>query len=209
MSNLSPVIKSIQDIMRQDSGVDGDAQRISQLTWLLFLKMFDAQEEELEVTRDHYKSPIPEELRWRNWAADAEGLTGDKLLEHVNGKLFPQLKALPGDAERNPRGYVVRSVFEDAFNYMKSGQLLRQIINKLNAINFHRQADRHQFNDLYEKILRDLQAAGNAGEFYTPRAVTQFMVDIVNPRLGETVLDPACGTGVAFWCARWSTCASR
>jgi type I restriction enzyme M protein len=201
MSNLSPVIKSIQDIMRQDSGVDGDAQRISQLTWLLFLKMFDAQEEELEVTRDHYKSPIPEELRWRNWAADAEGLTGDKLLEHVNGKLFPQLKALPGDAERNPRGYVVRSVFEDAFNYMKSGQLLRQIINKLNAINFHRQADRHQFNDLYEKILRDLQAAGNAGEFYTPRAVTQFMVDIVNPRLGETVLDPACGTGGFLVCA--------
>jgi len=201
MSNLSPVIKSIQDIMRQDSGVDGDAQRISQLTWLLFLKMFDAQEEELELTRDHYKSPIPEELRWRNWAADAEGLTGDKLLEHVNGKLFPQLKALPGDAERNPRGYVVRSVFEDAFNYMKSGQLLRQIINKLNAINFHRQADRHQFNDLYEKILRDLQAAGNAGEFYTPRAVTQFMVDIVNPRLGETVLDPACGTGGFLVCA--------
>jgi len=201
MSNLSPVIKSIQDIMRQDSGVDGDAQRISQLTWLLFLKMFDAQEEELEVTRDHYKSPIPEELRWRNWAADAEGLTGDKLLEHVNGKLFPQLKALPGDAERNPRGFVVRSVFEDAFNYMKSGQLLRQIINKLNAINFHRQADRHQFNDLYEKILRDLQAAGNAGEFYTPRAVTQFMVDIVNPRLGETVLDPACGTGGFLVCA--------
>jgi len=201
MSNLSSVIKSIQDIMRQDSGVDGDAQRISQLTWLLFLKMFDAQEEELELTRDHYKSPIPEDLRWRNWATDAEGLTGDKLLEHVNGKLFPQLKALPGDAERNPRGYVVRSVFEDAFNYMKSGQLLRQIINKLNAINFHRQADRHQFNDLYEKILRDLQSAGNAGEFYTPRAVTQFMVDIVNPRLGETLLDPACGTGGFLVCA--------
>ncbi len=187
--------------MRQDSGVDGDAQRISQLTWLLFLKMFDAQEEELELTREQYKSPIPEELRWRNWATDAEGLTGDKLLEHVNGKLFPQLKALPGDAERNPRGFVVRSVFEDAFNYMKSGQLLRQIINKLNAINFHRQADRHQFNDLYEKILRDLQAAGNAGEFYTPRAVTQFMVDIVNPRLGETLLDPACGTGGFLVCA--------
>jgi type I restriction enzyme M protein len=201
MSNLSSVIKSIQDIMRQDSGVDGDAQRISQLTWLLFLKMFDAQEEELELTREAYKSPLPEDLRWRNWAADAEGLTGDKLLDHVNGKLFPQLKALPGDAERNPRGFVVRSVFEDAFNYMKSGQLLRQIINKLNAINFHRQADRHQFNDLYEKILRDLQAAGNAGEFYTPRAVTQFMVDIVNPRLGEIVLDPACGTGGFLVCA--------
>ena len=140
MSNISSVIKSIQDVMRQDSGVDGDAQRISQLTWLLFLKVFDAQEEELELTRDRYQSPIPEPLRWRNWATDAEGITGDTLLEFVNGQLFPKLKAIAGDAERNPRGYVVRSVFEDAFNYMKSGQLLRQIINKLNAIDFNRQA---------------------------------------------------------------------
>jgi type I restriction enzyme M protein len=201
MSNLSAVIKSIQDIMRQDSGVDGDAQRISQLTWLLFLKVFDAQEEELEITRDGYKSPIPEHLRWRNWAADAEGITGEALLDFVNSQLFPKLKALPGDPERNPRGYVVRSVFEDAFNYMKSGQLLRQVINKLNAIDFNRQAERHQFNDLYEKILKDLQSAGNAGEFYTPRAVTQFMVDMVNPRLGEVVLDPACGTGGFLVCA--------
>ncbi len=201
MSNLSPVIKSIQDVMRQDSGVDGDAQRISQLTWLLFLKVFDAQEVELEITRDRYQSPIPEPLRWRNWAADAEGMTGEGLLEFVNGRLFPQLKTLPGDAKRNPRGFVVRSVFEDAFNYMKSGQLLRQVINKLNAIDFNRQAERHQFNDLYEKILKDLQSAGNAGEFYTPRAVTQFMVDMVDPRLGEVLLDPACGTGGFLVCA--------
>ncbi len=200
MSNISPVIKSIQDIMRQDSGVDGDAQRISQLTWLLFLKVFDAQEEELEITRDSYKSPIPEHLRWRNWAADAEGITGEALLDFVNSQLFPKLKALPGDAERNPRGFVVRGVFEDANNYMKSGQLLRQVINKLNAIDFNRQAERHQFNDLYEKILKDLQSAGNAGEFYTPRAVTQFMVDQVNPQLGEAVLDPACGTGGFLVC---------
>jgi type I restriction enzyme M protein len=200
MSNLSTVIKSIQDVMRQDSGVDGDAQRISQLTWLLFLKVFDAQEEELELTRDGYKSPIPEHLRWRNWAADAEGVTGEALLDFVNVQLFPKLKALPGDAERNPRGFVVRSVFEDAYNFMKSGQLLRQVINKLNAIDFNRQAERHQFNDLYEKILRDLQSAGNAGEFYTPRAVTQFMVDMVNPRLGEVVFDPACGTGGFLVC---------
>jgi type I restriction enzyme M protein len=200
MSNLSSVIKSIQDVMRQDSGVDGDAQRISQLTWLLFLKVFDAQEEELELTRDGYKSPIPEQLRWRNWAADAEGITGDALLDFVNSQVFPKLKALPGDAERNPRGYVVRSVFEDAYNYMKSGQLLRQVINKLNAIDFNRQAERHQFNDLYEKILKDLQSAGNAGEFYTPRAVTQFMVDMVNPQLGERVLDPATGTGGFLVC---------
>jgi type I restriction enzyme M protein len=200
MSNLSSVIKSIQDVMRQDSGVDGDAQRISQLTWLLFLKVFDAQEEELEITRDGYKSPIPEDLRWRSWANDAEGITGDSLLDFVNGQLFPRLKALPGDAVRNPRGFVVRSVFEDAFNYMKSGQLLRQVINKLNAIDFNRSAERHQFNDLYEKILKDLQSAGNAGEFYTPRAVTQFMVDMVNPQLGEVVLDPACGTGGFLVC---------
>jgi hypothetical protein len=195
MSNLASSIKSIQDVMRQDSGVDGDAQRISQLTWLLFLKVFDALEEELELTRDSYTSPIPEPLRWRNWAADAEGITGDTLLNFVNDDLFGALKTLSGDAQRNPRGYVVRGVFEDAYNYMKSGHLLRQVINKLNAIDFNRQSERHQFNDLYEKILKDLQSAGNAGEFYTPRAVTQFMVDMVNPQLGEKVLDPATGTG--------------
>lgn len=201
MSNISSVIKSIQDVMRQDSGVDGDAQRISQLTWLLFLKVFDALEEELELTRDHYTSPMPEAMRWRNWAADPEGITGDDLLDFVNTELFVTLKNLPGDPERNPRGYVVRGVFEDAYNYMKSGQLLRQVINRLNAIDFNRQAERHQFNDLYEKILKDLQSAGNAGEFYTPRAVTQFMVDITHPRLGEVVLDPATGTGGFLVCA--------
>ena len=201
MSNLSSVIKSIQDIMRQDSGVDGDAQRISQLTWLLFLKVFDALEEELELTRDHYTSPIPNEMRWRQWAADAEGMTGDDLLDFVNNQLFATLKNLSGDAKRNPRGFVVRGVFEDAYNYMKSGHLLRQVINKLNAIDFNRQSERHQFNDLYEKILKDLQSAGNAGEFYTPRAVTQFMVDMVNPQLGEKVLDPATGTGGFLVCA--------
>jgi type I restriction enzyme M protein len=201
MSNLSPVIKSIQDIMRQDSGVDGDAQRISQLTWLLFLKVFDALEEELELTRDGYKSPIPERMRWRNWAANPEGMTGDELQDFVNTQLFVTLKNLPADPVRNPRGYVVRGVFEDAYNYMKSGQLLRQVINKLGTIDFNRQAERHQFNDLYEKILKDLQSAGNAGEFYTPRAVTQFMVDMVNPQLGETVLDPATGTGGFLVCS--------
>jgi type I restriction enzyme M protein len=201
MSNLTPLIKSIQDIMRQDSGVDGDAQRISQLTWLLFLKVFDALEEELELTRDDYKSPLPEALRWRNWAADPEGITGDALLNFVNNELFPTLKNLPGDVQRNPRGYVVRGVFEDAFNYMKSGQLLRQVINKLATVDFNRQAERHQFNDLYEKILKDLQSAGNAGEFYTPRAVTQFMVDMTNPQLGERVMDPATGTGGFLVCA--------
>jgi len=201
MSNLSSIVKSIQDIMRQDSGVDGDAQRIGQLTWLFFLKIFDAHEEQLEVMHDHYRSPLPDHLRWRDWAADAEGRTGDDLLDFINIQLFPTLKELPGDLKRNPRGFVIRGVFEDAFNYMKSGQLLRQVINKINGIDFNRQADRHQFNDIYEKILRDLQSAGNAGEFYTPRAVTQFMVDMVNPQLGEAVLDPACGTGGFLVCA--------
>ena len=201
MSNLSPIIKSLQDVMRQDAGINGDAQRIEQMVWLLFLKVFDALEEELELTRDDYKSPIPTNLRWRTWAADPEGITGDELLAFVNGELFTTLKNLPADPARNPRGYVVRSVFEDANNFMKSGQLLRQVINKLAAIDFNRQAERHQFNELYEKILRDLQSAGNAGEFYTPRAVTQFMVDMVNPQLGERVLDPATGTGGFLVCA--------
>lgn len=201
MSNLGSIVKSIQDIMRQDAGVDGDAQRIGQLTWLFFLKIFDAHEDQLEVMHDHYRSPLPEHLRWRDWAADPEGRTGDELLDFINIQLFPTLKELPGELKRNPRGYVIRSVFEDAFNYMKSGQLLRQVINKINAIDFNRQADRHQFNDIYEKLLRDLQSAGNAGEFYTPRAVTQFMVDMVDPRLGEKVLDPACGTGGFLVCA--------
>ena len=201
MSNLSPVIKSLQDVMRQDAGINGDAQRIEQMVWLLFLKVFEALEDELELTRDDYKSPIPARLRWRNWAADPEGITGDELLAFVNGELFTTLKNLPADPLRNARGYVVRGVFEDANNFMKSGQLLRQVINKLGAIDFNRQAERHQFNDLYEKILRDLQSAGNAGEFYTPRAVTQFMVDMVNPQLGERVLDPATGTGGFLVCA--------
>lgn len=199
MTISTTLIKSIQDIMRQDAGIDGDAQRISQLSWLFFLKIFDDQETEIEMMRDDYVSPIPEEYRWRNWAADAEGITGDALLNFVNNQLFDELKELY--TATNPRAEVVQAVFEDAFNYMKSGQLLRQVINKINEIDFNSQQDRHQFNDLYEKILKDLQSAGNAGEFYTPRAVTQFMVDMVNPQLGEAVLDPACGTGGFLACA--------
>lgn len=193
MTISTTLIKSIQDIMRQDAGVDGDAQRLSQISWLLFLKIFDDQEAELEIMRDDYLSPIPDDLRWRNWAADAEGITGDELLNFVNNRLFGSLKNLQADAVRDPRAFVVQSVFEDAFNYMKSGQLLRQVINKINEIDFNNQQERHLFNDLYEKILKDLQSAGNAGEFYTPRAVTQFMVDQLNPQLGERILDPACG----------------
>ena len=193
---LSTTVKTIQDIMRKDAGVDGDAQRISQLGWLFFLKIFDDRESELELLHDGYQSPIPDQLRWRNWAADAEGMTGDALLDFVNNDLFGTLKNLTIGSNGDRRSLVVRSVFEDAHNYMKSGTLLRQVVNKINEdIDFNRTKDRHLFGEIYEKILKDLQGAGNAGEYYTPRGVTQFMVDIVAPKLGEKVLDPACGTG--------------
>ncbi len=192
------MIKAIQDIMRKDPGVDGDAQRISQMGWMLFLKIFDDQEEELELTTRSYKSPIPENLRWRTWARDEEGITGEPLYNFINNELFPTLKEM---AVTTPRAQVVKSVFEDAYNYMKNGQLIRQVVNKIEqGIDFNKKADRHLFNDIYEKILKDLQSAGNAGEYYTPRAVTQFMVDMINPQLGETVLDPACGTGGFLTC---------
>ncbi len=187
--------------MRKDAGVDGDAQRIGQIAWLLFLKIFDDQEQELELTHDNYQSPIPEALRWSSWAADPEGITGDTLLNFINNDLFGTLKELTTHTGQTPRGFVVQSAFEDAYNYMKNGTLLRQMINKLNEIDFNRSADRHTFNDIYEKILKDLQSAGNAGEFYTPRVVTQFMVDMIDPKLGETILDPACGTGGFLSCS--------
>ncbi len=192
---ITTTIKSIQDIMRQDTGVDGDAQRLSQLGWMLFLKILDDREEEYEIEREDYRSPIPQELRWRAWAADPEGITGDELTTFVTNTLFPTLKEIPADAAQNPLGVIVRRVFEDAYHYMKSGTLFRQVINRINEIDFTASEDRHLFNDIYEKILKDLQSAGNSGEYYTPRAVTQFIVDMVNPTLGETVLDPACGTG--------------
>jgi type I restriction enzyme M protein len=201
--SISTTIKSIQDIMRKDVGVDGDAQRIGQLVWMFFLKIYDDKETEyelLEANDGDYRSPIPERLRWRNWAADQEGMTGDELLDFVNNQLFPTLKNLqPVGGDK--RGFVIRGVFEDAYNYMKSGHLMRQVINKIVAgVDFNKAQDRHLFGDLYEQILRDLQNAGNAGEYYTPRPVTQFMVDAVNPQLGEKILDPACGTGGFLTC---------
>ncbi len=199
--SISATIKSIQDIMRKDAGVDGDAQRIAQLGWMLFLKIFDAREREYTLMEKGYTSVVPEELRWRTWADDPEGITGDELLDFVNDKLFRTLKNLTFAPGADPRGFVIRDVFTDAYNYMKSGTLMRQVINKLNEIDFNRSEDRHLFNDIYEKILKDLQSAGNAGEFYTPRAVTQFMVDMIDPKLSETVLDPACGTGGFLTCA--------
>ncbi|MDN3523077.1 type I restriction-modification system subunit M [Halomonas ramblicola] len=197
---ISSTIKSIQDIMRKDVGVDGDAQRIGQLVWMLFLKIFDDREQEWEMFDENYRSPIPEPLRWRNWAADPEGMTGNELKEFVDTMLFPGLQQLQPRGD-DTRGVVIRNVFEDAYNYMKSGQLMRQVINKLqDGIDFNTQADRHQLGDMYEQILKDLQSAGNAGEFYTPRAVTEFMVNRVDPKLDEIVMDPACGTGGFLTC---------
>lgn len=183
-----------------DVGVDGDAQRIGQLAWLLFLKIFDDSEKEAEYLEKDYKPAIPHRFRWSTWAADPEGITGDELLEFVNTEMFPKLKDLKAGPS-NPRALVVKNVFVDAYNYMKSGTLLRQVINKINDIDFNSSHDRHLLGDLYEKILKDLQSAGNAGEFYTPRAVTRFMAEMINPKANEKILDPACGTGGFLVCA--------
>ncbi len=198
--SITTTIKAIQDIMRKDAGVDGDAQRISQLGWMLFLKIFDDREREYELLDEKYISPIPERLRWRNWAGDDEGITGDALLDFVNNDLFSALKDLQPPLGGSGVEYVIRNVFADSYNYMKNGTLIRQVANKINEIDFNISKDRHMFGEIYEKILKDLQSAGNAGEYYTPRAVTQFMVDMVNPQLGEIVLDPACGTGGFLTC---------
>ena len=199
--SISTVIKSIQDIMRKDDGVDGDAQRLSQLSWLLFLKIFDAQEEDLEFEQDNYRAPIPEQYLWRNWAADKQGMTGEELMGFVNNQLLPEIKTLQAPLELNPRGFIVREGLSEAFNYMKNGTLLRQVINKLNDIDFTSSEERHLFGDIYEQLLRDLQAAGNSGEFYTPRAVTRFAVQMIDPKLGESIYDPACGTGGFLACS--------
>lgn len=195
------IVKSIQDIMRQDSGVDGDAQRISQLCWMFFLKIIDDQDQQLELMQDSYRSPIPKALQWRSWAADPEGITGDELMTFVNGDLFPKLKALSVAGHKSDRRRVVRDVFEDAHNYMKSGQLMRQVVNKINEVDFNNLAERQHFGDIYEQILNDLQSAGNAGEYYTPRAVTAFMTERIDPHPGEVLLDPACGTGGFLTCS--------
>lgn len=216
--SLSTTIKSIQDVMRTDVGVDGDAQRIGQLTWMLFLKIWDDREQELELIDQRYVSPLVDvvwydggqrrvsaDLRWRAWAADPEGLTGDRLLDYTEHTLFPALKTMeigrPDGTERSAIGLssrraLIRSVFEDAYQYMKSGTLLRQVVNRIHAdIDLNDARNRHLFGEIYEQMLKDLQGAGTSGEYYTPRAVTEFAVRVTRPRLGEIVMDPACGTG--------------
>ena len=195
---LSNFVKSIQNIMRDDHGVNGDAQRIEQMVWLLFLKVYDAKEELWELHNSKYKSIIPEKLRWRNWAhdkKDGKTLTGEALLDFVNNKLFPGLKKIEVDENTSMNKIIVRTAFEDNNNYMKSGILLRQVINVIDEINFEDYEDRHAFGEIYETILRSLQSAGNSGEFYTPRAVTDFMTAMIAPKLGEKIADFACGTG--------------
>jgi len=184
--------------MRMDTGLNGDAQRIEQLGWMLFLKIFSDKDRELEVLNEHYTSPIPPEYHWikekGNWAGDNEGMTGDKLLTFVDQKLFPALRNIDISVG-NGRALIVREVFEGNHNYMKSGINLRKVLNKLNELDFNIAKDRHAFGELYETILKDLQNAGKSGEFYTPRAITNFITDIIDPKLGEKILDPACGTG--------------
>lgn len=195
---MTNFVKRIQDVMRNDAGVNGDAQRIEQIVWILFLKIYDAKEELWELYDEDYKSIIPEELKWRNWAVDerdGQALTGDELLDFVNNKLFPSLKNLELDENTPMSQVIVRYAFEDANNYQKDGVLLRQVVNIIDSIDFTEYEERHAFGSIYESFLKDLQSAGNAGEFYTPRAVTDFMVQVTKPKLGERIGDFACGTG--------------
>jgi type I restriction enzyme M protein len=204
MSNISSILKSIQTIMWQDTGLNGDAQRIEQLGWMLFLKIFSDKDKELELLDDNYTSPIPDLFHWvkakGNWAGDDEGMTGDELLEFVDRQLFPALRNIDVSSG-NRRALIVREVFEGNNNYMKSGINIRKVLNKLNEMDFNVAKDRHAFGELYESILKGLQSAGKSGEFYTPRAITSFITEMINPQLGEKILDPACGTGGYLTCA--------
>ena len=199
---VNNIVKRLQNIMRQDAGINGDAQRIEQMVWMFFLKVYDTQEETWEYKAQKEKrtftSIIPEELRWRNWAIDekdGKALTGDALLNFVNNSLFPTLKELEVTRETPRSKAIVKEVFKDLNQYMKNGILLRQVINVINEIEFDDAEDRHLFGDIYEGILKGLQSAGNAGEFYTPRALTDFIIQQLNPKLGETVGDFTSGTG--------------
>lgn len=197
-SNLSGFVKSIRNIMRNDAGVNGDAQRIEQIAWMLFLKVYDAKEDDWEIEEDEYQSIIPKNCRWRNWAYDdktGKALTADGLLEFVNNTLFPTLKKLTVAPDTPIKKAIVKAVFEDANNYMKDGVLLRQVINVIDDLDLSDYEESHAFGEIYEGILRELQSAGSSGEFYTPRAVTDFMAKIIAPKIGEQVADFACGTG--------------
>lgn len=200
MANVGAVVSSIRNIMRQDRGISGDAQRLEQLGWMLFLKIIDDKDQELEILKDEYVSVVPEKFQWRTWASDPEGITGDQLLEFIDSNaesdrgLFASLRNLT--SVTNPkRAAIVKEVFEGSNNFMKSGYEMRKVINKLNEVDFNNSDIKHVFGDIYESILVELRDAGNKGEYYTPRAVTQLMTQMADPKLGEKVLDPAAGTG--------------
>ena len=198
MSNLTGFVKRLRDIMRNDAGINGDAQRIEQITWLLFLKVYDAKEQDWEFDDSDYKSIIPENCRWANWAVDdksGKAMTGDTLLNFVNNTLFPTLKKLPVDKDTPIKKAIVQTTFADANNYMKDGVLLRQVINVIDELDLSDYDEIHAFGEIYENILKELQSAGSAGEFYTPRAVTDFMAKMIKPQIGEQMADFACGTG--------------
>lgn len=198
MSNLSGFVKRLRDTMRNDAGINGDAQRIEQITWLLFLKVYNAKEQDWEFDDENYKSIIPEPCRWTSWAHDdksGSAMTGDTLLDFVNNTLFPTLKSLPVNAATSVKKAIVQTTFADANNYMKDGVLLRQVINVIDELDLGDYEESHAFGEIYESILKELQSAGSAGEFYTPRAVTDFMAQMIRPRIGERMADFACGTG--------------
>lgn len=212
MSNISGFVKRIRDIMRNDPGINGDAQRIEQIAWMLFLKVYDAKEQDWDIDEDNYESIIPENCRWANWAHDdhsGDTMTGDTLMNFVNNTLFPVLKGqdiTDGTGKVLIRGIqvtpdtpirksIVQTTFEDANNYMKDGILLRQVINVIDELDLGDYEESHAFGEIYESILKELQSAGSAGEFYTPRAVTDFMAQMIKPQIGEKMADFACGTG--------------
>ena len=211
MSNLTGFVKRLRDIMRQDAGINGDAQRIEQIAWMLFLKVYDTKEQDWEWDDENYQSIIPEECRWANWAHDdksGKALTGDKLLNFVNNILFPVLKGndvkkddgevvsgVVVTAETPVRKAIVQTTFADANNYMKDGVLLRQVLNVIDDLQLDDYKESHAFAEIYESILKELQSAGSSGEFYTPRAVTDFMAMMIQPKIGEKMADFACGTG--------------
>ena len=197
---LNNFVKSIRNIMRNDAGINGDAQRIEQIAWMLFLKIYDAKEKDWKTMDRSYQSFIPEECRWRSWATDegdGNALTADALLDFVNNTLFPTLKSLEVTPDTPIRSSIVFTTFQDANQYMKDGVLLRQVVNVIDQLNFSDYEENHAFGEIYEAILKEMQSAGSAGEFYTPRALTDFMAEIIEPQIGEKMADFACGTGVS------------
>lgn len=198
MSSLANFVKRLRDIMRNDAGINGDAQRIEQIAWMLFLKVYDSKEQDWDMAESNYQSIIPEECRWSKWAVDdksGKAMTGDRLMDFVNNSLFPTLKGLNVTPDTPIKKSIVRTTFEDANNYMKDGVLLRQVINIIDELDLSDYEESHAFGEIYESILRELQNAGSSGEFYTPRAVTDFMAKMIQPKIGEQMADFACGTG--------------